>query len=83
MCICMSKSIYEKINLLLFVQYESEHVMKQPASDAYPIKAQQCLNAQADLSFTRHFACIAILIHVIHYRIWAHSPLKDFIEKIC
>ena len=27
MCICMSKSFYEKINLLLFVQYESEHVM--------------------------------------------------------
>ena len=23
----MSKSFYEKINLLLFVQYESEHVM--------------------------------------------------------
>ena len=27
MCICMSKSFYEKINVLLFVQYESEHVM--------------------------------------------------------
>ena len=27
MCISMSKSFYEKINLLLFVQYESEHVM--------------------------------------------------------
>ena len=27
MCICMSKSFYEKINLLLFVQYESQHVM--------------------------------------------------------
>ena len=27
MCICMSKSFYEKINLLLFVQYESEHLM--------------------------------------------------------
>ena len=27
MCICMSKSFYEKINFLLFVQYESEHVM--------------------------------------------------------
>ena len=25
----MSKSFYEKINLLLFVQYESEHVMKK------------------------------------------------------
>ena len=34
MCICMSKSFYEKINLLLFVQYESEHVMnKSPGSD--------------------------------------------------
>ena len=27
MCICMSKSFNEKINLLLFVQYEMEHVM--------------------------------------------------------
>ena len=28
MCICMSKPFNEKINLLLFVQYESEHVMR-------------------------------------------------------
>ena len=27
MCICMLKSFYEKINLLLFVQYESEYVI--------------------------------------------------------
>ena len=27
MCICMSKSFHEKINLSLFVQYGSEHVM--------------------------------------------------------
>ena len=29
MCIIMSKSFYETINILLFVQYESEHVMVQ------------------------------------------------------
>ena len=27
MYICMSKSLYEKINLFIFFQYESEHVM--------------------------------------------------------
>ena len=32
MCICMSKSFYEEINLLLFVQYESEHVMNDDVS---------------------------------------------------
>ena len=34
MCICMSKSFYEEINLLLFVQYESEHVMDGLAENA-------------------------------------------------
>ena len=36
MCIIMSKSFYEKINILFFVQYESEHVIFQVSSEALP-----------------------------------------------